>query len=253
MRNSVRILLNEAQKKMSGYAALMCYQLANICVKADPMALLEVKLSSASGDLNLEEVAQVALPNDYQFIIIPNDEKLLFSIGQAVLKVHPEFKLEEREGLDDLLDEKERQEMEEEKRNIGDTGSDEDDMHVLRCTMPEINKDRRDVCMEAVKAICEETDGKIQYNFGLYTQRITAQLAGAKAEELDEAKQALEEVYNQHKDICKEYRTNKEKDIEEAYQKYLSQQQEQQQQQQEQQAAEGDQTIQSMVMGGDDE
>ena len=63
----------------------------------------------------------------------------------------------------------------------------------------------------------------------------------------------MEEVYNQHKDICKEYRTNKEKDIEEAYQKYLSQQQEQQQQQQEKQAAEGDQTIQSMVMGGDDE
>lgn len=252
MRNSVRILLNEAQKKMSGYAALMCYQLANICVKADPMALLEVKLSSASGELNLEEVAQVALPNDYQFIIIPNDEQLLIPIGQAVLKVHPEFKLEERNGLDDLMSEEQRKEMEEEKRMMGD-GADEDDTHVIRCTMPEINKDRRDACMEGVKVISEETDGKIQYNFGLYTQRITAKLAGAKAEELDEAKQALEEVYNQHKDICKEYRTNKEKDIEDAYQKYLSQQQEQEQQQQEKQAAEGDQTILSMVMGGDDE
>ncbi|MGM9759181.1 MAG: ribosome recycling factor [Parabacteroides sp.] len=243
MRNSIKILLDEVQKRMSGYAALMCYQLANICVKADPMALMEVKLETSSGDLNLEEVAQVALPNEFQFIVIPNEEEQLINIGKAILQVHPEFKLEEKEGIDDLIENEEEDETEQDN---------EDQIRVIVCTMPEINKERRDACMEATRLITEETDSKLQTNFVLYTERITKKLVGAKAEELDEAKEALEDIYNQHKDICKQYRENKEKDIEEAYQKYLNNQQEQQQQAEEEEAAAGSNTIRSMVMGGDE-
>ena len=47
-------------------------------------------------------------------------------------------------------------------------------------------------------------------------RKIIKQLASAKPEEIDEAKEELQKIYDQMKDICKSYREEKEKQIEEA-------------------------------------
>ena len=62
----------------------------------------------------------------------------------------------------------------------------------------------------------------------------------ASAEEMDEAKEELQKVYDQIMDICKSYREEKEKQIEEAYQDYLKKKAEAEQAESERQAARGE-------------
>ena len=65
-------------------------------------------------------------------------------------------------------------------------------------------------------------------------------MASAKPEEIDEAKEELQKVYDQMKDICKSYREEKEKQIEEAYQEYLKKKAEAELAESERQAARGE-------------
>ena len=73
-----------------------------------------------------------------------------------------------------------------------------------------------------------------------YGAEIIKQLASAKPEEIDEAKEELQKIYDQMKDICKSYREEKEKQIEEAYQDYLKKKAEAEQAESERQAARGE-------------
>lgn len=70
---------------------------------------------------------------------------------------------------------------------------------------------------------------------------------------VDRVKEKLQEVYDQHKQMCDKLRDEKMQEVEEAYQKYLSEQTEQNKQAEEKQAAEGGQSIFSMNMNDDDE
>ena len=106
--------------------------------------------------------------------------------------------------------------------------------------MPEVNDDRHDAGMDYVKAIYEEMTAKIDVVNAAYGAKIAKQLAGAKPEEMDEAKEELQKVYDQMKDICKSYREEKEKQIEEAYQDYLKKKTEAEQAESERQAARGE-------------
>ena len=73
MRMTVYKLLQEAQQKMNGYAVYMNYQFMHFGVKAEPAALLTVEVEVGGERMNLEEVADVALPQDDQFALIPKD------------------------------------------------------------------------------------------------------------------------------------------------------------------------------------
>ena len=224
MKKSTALLLGEVQKKMNGYAALLNFHLMNLCVKAEPAALLPVSLKINGEDAYIENAADITTPQEDQFEIFPKAPELLFSINKAIYLVHPDFKLE-----------------------VKSKEEDEEDKYIL-CTMPEVNDDRHDTLMEGVKMASEAAKIKIDANFTEYMGKITAQLAGAKPEEIDEAKKNLEDIYNKHVDLCKEYRKNKEEEIENAYQKYLAKEKEKEQQQKEQEAAKGEKAGFSMKL-----
>lgn len=217
-------LLRDAQQKMSGYAMYMNYQFIHFSVKAEPAALLSVAVEINGESLDLEEVADVAIPEEDQFALIPKDQDMLFAICKAVGFTHPEYKIEPKTMNDS-----------EEDSNDSDTEEDQD--QYILCTMPAVNKDRRDAGMDYVKTIYDETLTKIEGIHGTYSAKITKELAEAKPQEIDEAKEELKKLYDQHLDLCKTYREEKEKQIEEAYQKYLEAQTEKENSEREKQAA----------------
>ena len=223
MRITVYKLLQEAQQKMNGYAVYMNYQFMHFGVKAEPAALLSVEVEVGGERMNLEDVADVAIPQDDQFALIPKEQDFLFDICKAVAQAHPDYKI----GQKSINGEEE------------DSLDGEEDRYVL-CTMPEVNDDRHDVGMNYVKAIYEEMTAKIDTTHAAYGAEIIKQLASAKPEEIDEAKEELQKIYDQMKDICKSYREEKEKQIEEAYQDYLKKKGEAEQAESERQAARGE-------------
>lgn len=223
MRITVYKLLQEAQQKMNGYAVYMNYQFMHFGVKAEPAALLSVEVEVGGERMNLEDVADVAIPQDDQFALIPKEQDFLFDICKAVAQAHPDYKI----GQKSINGEEE------------DSLDGEEDRYVL-CTMPEVNDDRHDVGMNYVKAIYEEMTAKIDTTHAAYGAEIIKQLASAKPEEIDEAKEEFQKIYDQMKDICKSYRKEKEKQIEEAYQDYLKKKAEAEQAESERQAARGE-------------
>ena len=223
MRITVYKLLQEAQQKMNGYAVYMNYQFMHFGVKAEPAALLTVEVEVGGERMNLEDVADVAIPQDDQFALIPKEQDFLFDICKAVAQAHPDYKI----GQKSMNGEEE------------DSLDGEEDRYVL-CTMPKVNDDRHDVGMNYVKAIYEEMTAKIDATHVAYGAKTIKQLASAKPEEIDEAKEELQKIYDQMKDICKSYREEKEKQIEEAYQDYLKKKAEAEQAESERQAARGE-------------
>ena len=224
MRKAVKLLIGEMNNKLGGYAVLLQYRYMNLCVKAEPASLLSLEvIDSEGGYQDIENVAFVLQKNDYQFEVVPKEEEMLFPLCKAFMKSHPEFKQEVvgKIPTEDRLD----RENDEEK-------------HII-ITMPEVDKNRRDVLMDSISSLYDECSAQMDKAKGDYTVRLLSKMEGESTSDIDEAKNSLEDGYNQHKDIIKTYRENKEKEIEEAYQRWLAKQDEKNQLQQEQDEAVG--------------
>lgn len=225
MRKSISFLLGEVESKMSGYVALMNYNYFNLCVKAEPASLLSITVEYDKNSFDIEQVADVAMPQENQLQIYPKDPALLFAIGKAIATSHPEFK-------QDIVVDKDNEE-----ENSDNSEKDDDADKSILLTMPVVNKDRRDALMDGINLLYNETKTQLDANFNLYTQKLALKLENASPEEINEAKEALENIRKQHNDLAKEYHENKEKEIETAYQLYLEKQAEQEKNKQEQEAA----------------
>lgn len=222
MRKSIGALINEMKSKMSGYAVMLQYRYMNLCVKAEPAALLSFTVTDDEGEeTNLEEVASASLANDYQFEIYPHDPKMVFAICKGIKEAHPEFKIDTRTEEGD--------------------GESENQV-VIVCTMPEVNKDRHDVLIDGVDTLYDQCKAKLDANHATYKARLTAKLVGFSEGDVQEAEDELEKVYKMHDDTCLQYKETKVKEIEEAYQRYLDEQKKKQDAADERAAARGENT-----------
>ena len=223
MRTSIENLLDDAQKKMSGYAALFNYRLMNLSVKANPEALLPVEVQLGGDLLGIEHVAKArnAPGREDQFEIFPLKGDWLFPIVRGLVAVHPEYKVELK-----LLEEGE--------------GDIEDNKYIL-ATMPPVDDDRYDVITNAVNALSDACDAKIKETYDKYLVQITMRLSGAQADEIDEAKDALQQLYDSHADLCKQFCDNKIKEVEEAHEAWLAGQAERDAKREEEEAAQNEQ------------
>ncbi len=230
MRKSIALTLGEASSKLSGYAALLNYKYFNLCVKAEPVSLLSVTVEYDDTEFNIEDVADVASPREDQLQVYPKTPELTYYIGKAIAVIHPEFKQEVVEA-----------------ENSDSSEEGEEEKSIL-LTMPEVNKDRRDALMDAVKVFYEEIKTKLTTNYEVYTQKTLVQLSDASAEEIDEAKKSMEDIKKQNFELIDTYRDNKEKEIEAAYQRYLEHKTEKDKTQQEHEAATNKQATQGFKM-----
>lgn len=233
MRQSINFLLDDASKKMSGYAALFSYRLMNLCIKAEPVSLLPIKVDIGGGGLrNFEDVALArnAPERDDQFEIYPKDRDHLVPLMKGVKEAHPEFKLE-----------------------VKDLEEEDEHFQYILATMPEVDDVRHEVLKDAVALLANTCDAKIQATFAFYSAQVPLKLAGAPEDEVKEATDALQEVFDNHKDLCKQFQDDKEKEIEDAYQLFQAKKAELQAKIAEKQAALGEKAGQQMKWGQDDE
>lgn len=228
-KKTINELFDEVGQKMNGHTMLFYYRLSNLCITADPIALLSATIKIENKELNLEDVATVSLPNDKQFAVKPKDAEYIIPITKGIKLEHPEFKLEEKTEKDEITGE---------------------DNVVIYYTMPKMNKDRYDVCMEYIKTQFDLTSTKLETIFSTCSAKIAIKMSGASAEQIKLAKDKLQETYDWHINTTKKLRDDKEKEVEDAYQAFITGEEESKSTE-EKQAAEGIDSVFSMNMSAE--
>ena len=202
MNNYTISEIEKAQKKMSGYVGLLNFRYLNLCVKAEIASLLPVIVFIDGQEANIEEVANVNMPNEYQLGVFPKDPSQLSDIIAAIYEAHPEFKME--------------------KKSTGDT-EDESSQFVLY-TMPEVDKERHDLLMDAVKSLYDECRSRLKTIYSEYQAKFAELLVKVSPQEAEEAKKALDDLNDKCHEMVVDLLNKKQDEIEEAYQRYLTEQ-----------------------------
>lgn len=187
------------KEKLNAYVALLNYRFINLCVKAEVGSLLPVTVV-ADKEYNIEDVAQVTTPDDYQLDVYPKMIDYLQPIIEGIFDVHPEFKMEIQKV---------------------EYSEDPKDRHLLY-TMPEVNKDRYDLLTNTAKVFYEECNLEIDKECALHTAGIPELAGKMPIENIEEIEEVLEHTIKEYHDKSKELYQEKLIEIEEAYQRYLA-------------------------------
>ena len=199
MDNYILAEINEFSQRENGYLALFCVRLGNFCVKADPQAMLSATIHLESAEYNFEDVADATRPNDYTFDVTPKNENNLSAIIQGVAEVHPEFKVSVKiKEYDEGFEER----------------------HIIY-TMPEVNKERRDLLNEVCKTFHKECQVNLDATYAELQVRLMEPYTKMSPAEIDEARQGFENIFNKAKEMCDKLLQLKLNEIEEGYQRYF--------------------------------
>ncbi len=199
MNNYILIEIDDLKKKLNGYNMLFNYRMTNMCVKAEPIAMLPVTVNVANLECNIEEVATATRPDEFTFDVVPKNQNNLQDIIDGVFDVHPEFKMEIKTDKDE---------------------NDKEVRHIIY-TMPEVNKDRRDLLTDTVKTFHKECKANFDATYAKLQARLVEPYSRMKAEEVDEANQAFKDVLDTISEESDKMLEAKLVEIEEGYQRYL--------------------------------
>lgn len=199
MTNYIAVELTEFEKKMSGYIMLFNYRMTNLCVKAEPTALLPVTVALDSSEYNFEDVAVTMRPNEFTFDVYPKNQNNLQAIVRGVEEMHPEFKME----------------VKTEKQDDGK------EIHHVVYTMPDVDKTRRDLINETSKIFHKECLAKLNVCYVKQQTQMTEAFEHLSASDVDEAKDSLKKIYEESKKQADKLLDAKLQETEEAYQHYL--------------------------------
>ena len=202
MNNFITFELTDVVKKLKGYNMLFNYRMSNFCVKAEPTALMPVTVAVGDMEYNLEEVANVMRPDDFSFDVYPKNPNNLQAIINGIFDSHPEFKMEL-------------------KTDKAENEGGEDKQHVIY-TMPPVDKNRRKLLNEAVKTFHKECVVNLDVTYAELQARLVEPYAKMSPLEIDEARKAFKKAYDLAKDECDKMLQLKLNEIEEAYQRYLT-------------------------------
>ena len=202
MNNYITFEISDLANKMKGYNMLFNYRMTNLCVKAEPTALMPVTVLVADSEYNLEEVANIMRPDDFSFDVYPKNPNNLQNIITGIFDMHPEFKME-------MKTDKPEHEGGEEKQ------------HILY-TMPPVDKDRRNLLNDTTKLFHKECQANLDVTYAELQAKLVEPYTKMSLQEIDEAKKAFKKVYDISKDQCDKMLEQKLNEIEEGYQRYLS-------------------------------
>lgn len=202
MSKNASELFEEMKLKMNGYAMLFVYNLMSVCIKAEPMSLLSATVKTQGKKLNLEETAAIRMPNEKQFAITPNKEDYLLPIIKAIKTEHPEFEMEEKKEQHPITNEEQT---------------------VLYLTMPAVNKDRRDACMNFIQVRYDTISAKIELVYNSYSAKIIGLMKNSPLENIEQTEKKMQELYDSYTTLIDKRRKEKEEEVEAAYQQYLEQ------------------------------
>lgn len=216
MKYSVKKAISDMQAKLLGHVAVMSYGYCQLCVKADASSLLGVEVMDGSLEKHIEDVADVYVhdeENDNDKIdIVPKHTEFFQNLLTAIHDVHPEFKITIESGDPD--DDQIPEGVEYDRDSL--------ESKYIRLTMPEVDKNRRDLINTSVDTLNQVCKTRMTACQAQCSAKVAELLLGAPAETADEAKKAMDEVYNQYKDMCDNLTDEKKQEVEDAYQRYLT-------------------------------
>ena len=226
MKIAIDSLIHEMEGRLNGYVSLLIYRYANLCVKAQPLALLSAEIiDEERGSLPIEKVAGVLMPDEFHLRIVPFDPRYIFPLSKAIKLEHPEFK-------QDLV--------------VPDDADDEKERHLI-LTMPVVNMDRHDALLEAVDTLYDGCKAKMDKTCADYRLKLEKKMVILPTDdERNEAKDAMETKIKTYQDMADTNKADKVKEIEEAYQRYLNEQTSKKAETDEQAAARGHQAGQQL-------
>lgn len=204
MKRAVIQQLDQLKAKQNGYVALLAYRYANICIEANPIALLSVEVEIEGQKMRIEEVAQVAVEETYHFAVVPNCEEDLFPIGMAIMKTHPEFK--------------------QEVKTIDGYAEEDPEGKYLYYTMPPVTKEYHDVILQAVDAFYDECSQKMSAAEQVCVTQLAAIQINASPAEQEKTAEMVKEIVKHYSDTRDQFKATKEQEIEDAYAKYQADQ-----------------------------
>ena len=195
-------------ESLSNQSAQFAYRMKNLCVKAEEVALLPVEILIEGEFQKLESCATIGKKDDYSFMVFPNYEEDLETMGKGIFRVHPEFKQKIESMQVDSVDE---------------AGKNKSmDVHYILLTMPEVDDDRYDVLKDGVKVCYEDCKARME----VLNRKADAKFAELTIGDTDEdvkklkaAREKLNEQWYGHRD--KLY-NEKLQEIEEAHNKWLA-------------------------------
>ena len=194
--------------KLTGHAGLLNYRYMNLCIKAEPAALLSLIVTDIEGNVyNIEDVADTMMPDDFTFVFVPKEMEMLPFIQKGIAETHPEFKQEVVKPKED------------EHFFVANSADYDKERHIV-CTMPEVDKNRYDLLKQSVKALYDERMVEMDKIKAEYTQTLAEKTADLPKQEADEAKKRMEDLCNQYSEATKEFRNKKEQEIEEAHKEW---------------------------------
>ena len=183
----------------------MNFKYMNLCIKAEPMSLIPIKVNVEGSMKNIEQVAFTAKKDDYRFWIVPKFDDDLKAIGEGIAAVHPEFK----------------QEVSSYKVTVGDDGS-ERDVKYIEVTMPEVDDNIHDAMKDAVDAFYQECKTLMDAALTQSKGKIAIESAGEPKQDVDDVKKAIDNLQKKSEEKRDQLRDKKLKEIEEAYNNWLS-------------------------------
>lgn len=229
MNSFLLIQIDEVGRKMDGYTMLLSYRYMNLCVKAEIASVMPVSINDEGTEFDIEEVADVAIANDYQIVIYPKYPELLSQIIKGVTEAHPEFKLSIKKGEmtyadpddDDPGDTPSKPaSINLDKFPDAELGVDNTGLFLLY-TMPEVDKPRRDLLTAAVKSLHAECMMRIDSLYARHAEIFMNMLMNPTSpKEADLLKDKLKQIYEEHKERADKLRDEKLQEIDDGYARY---------------------------------
>ena len=210
-------MINDLQNRLMGYCALLSYRYMNLCVKADPVALLSAQVMIDDNDYPLEQVASVAIEDEVTYRFYPIDKNLIPHICKAMLQEHPEFK-----------------------QNI--------DGETLTFTVPPVDKDRKDALEDMVDALYKDCELRMKADFGVFSTKVSIAAISLPPETQDECKEELQKTYDGFVQRSGQFKESKMKEIEKAYGLYCEAHEKEEEEKAEKADAEGLENIFKMTL-----
>lgn len=192
------------QKRLANRLGLMQFNFADLCVDADPSALLSMKVQDGGEPKNIEDVVDVVKDDWNVFILIPKDKNCdIGAVKSAVDSKHPEF----------------RQEL-----VILQSDTDEDGVKALQLTVPPVDQNRHDLLIQGVDAYVKAFKTQADLEKAVIMARLALPLMTASKEEKEACDASFNEAYDNAVKSSGELADAKKKSIDEAFEKYQEQQ-----------------------------
>lgn len=239
MKRAIIKEFDQLGEMLSNYCGMLSYRLKNLCVKAEEVSLLPIQVLIDGEMQNLEKCTTIAKKDDYSFMIFPNFDEDIETLGIGILRVHPEFKQKIESMKVDSSNENGQP------KKI--------DVRYILVTMPDVDKNRYDVLKEGVKTCYNECKMQMDMANQKADVRFTELSVGEEdgdLKKLSDARKKLNETWNGQRDKLYE---DKLKEIEEAHNKWLTEKADRNQTQEEERAANGEDVTYSMRMGQQDD